>query len=551
MKHVIIDKIEAARRALLGRGAWPADSLWPEIEVMYPTHRTQGDYSTNVAMKLAKILQRSPLDIGHEIAAALPMEGVDKVEVAPPGFINIFVNEKFLAGGVRLILEQGEHFGENKTGIQAFGAPQRVLVEFLSANPTGPIHLGNGRAAFTGDVLVRVLRACQYEVIAEYIINDYGKQLDTLAESVLRRYLQAQGINIDYPDELYRGDYIKDLASQLQLKDTKLGSANAMVAMRTEVKEWALAKMVQEIKQFVEERLHIHYDVWKSERSLYEPAKVEQAKRWLRDHGLIYEAEGATFFNSTKYGDDKDRVIIKANGETTYFFSDILYLIDKFQDRHIDHWIWYLGADHHGYEGRVQAALAALGHKGKLDVIFVQLVRLIFNGQELRMSKRQGTYITLEELIDEIGLDVARWFFLMYDANTHMDFDLNLARERSEHNPVFYVQYAYARICSLLNKVGEQAVAPIHVTNPKEEDLIKTLFQFPELVVEISRSYEVHRLPQYALELARAFHKFYTISRVLEMDATVNVSRLQLVQATQIVLRNTLQFMGITAPTKM
>lgn len=550
MKHVIIDKIETAIQTLQTQQAWPSLVL-PDIEVTYPTHRAQGDYSSNIAMRLAKLLKKNPLDIGRELQAVLPMEGIEKVEVVAPGFINFFVNEKFLAGGVRLILEQGEQFGENQTGLKTDGQPKKVLVEFLSANPTGPIHLGNGRAGFTGDVLVRVLRRCHYDVIAEYIINDYGKQLDTLAESVLRRYLQEQGINIDYPEELYKGDYIKDLAKRIELKDAKLASASAMIAMRQEVKEWALQEMVKQIKNFVTERLHIHYDVWQSERALYEPNKVEQAKAWLQQHGLIYETDGATFFASTKYGDDKDRVIIKANGETTYFFSDILYLIDKFAVRKIDHWVWYLGADHHGYEGRMQAALAALGHKGKLDIIFVQLVRLMFNGKEMRMSKRKGTFVTLEELVDEIGLDVARWFFLMYDANTHMDFDLNLAREQSEHNPVYYVQYAHARICSLLKKVGQPAVAPIHLTNPAEEELVKLLFQLPEVIVAVSQTYHVHKLPQYAIEVARAFHKFYAVSRVLEDDGTVNVSRWQIVQATQVVLRNTLQLMGVSAPEKM
>ncbi|MBI4406964.1 MAG: arginine--tRNA ligase, partial [Candidatus Kerfeldbacteria bacterium] len=431
------------------------------------------------------------------------------------------------------------------------GQPKKIMVEFLSANPTGPIHLGNGRAGFTGDVLVRVLRASGYDVIAEYIINDYGKQLDTLAESVLRRYLQLQGINIDYPEELYKGDYIKDLAGKVQLKDVKLGNANAMVEMRNEVKAWALEEMVKQIQDFVEHKLHIHYDVWKSERSLYDDKKVAAARAFLTKHELTYVADGATWFASTKFGDDKDRVITKANGENTYFFSDILYLFDKFEDRKIEHWIWYLGADHHGYENRMQAALTALGHAGKLDIIFVQLVRLMFNGKEMRMSKRKGTFVTLEELVDEVGVDVVRWFFLMYDANTHMDFDLNLAREQSDNNPVFYVQYAYARICSLLAKAGQQAPGPIQFVSDAEEQLAKQLFQLPDVVVDIAQQYGVHKLPQYAIEVARAFHRFYTMNRVIEADGSINVSRYQLVQATQVVLRNALLLMGITAPEKM
>ena len=545
MKSVIVDKIEAAAKNL-----WPSLQL-PEIEISYPTHRKHGDYASNIAMKLAKVLKKSPLDIGHELQAAIDAEGIEKVEVVSPGFINFFVNEKFLAGGVRLILEQGEKFGENTTGLKPDGQPRRYLVEFLSANPTGPIHLGNGRAGFTGDVLSNILRASGYDVISEYYINDHGKQLDTLAESVLRRYIQLQGINIDYPEELYKGDYVKELAGQIQLKDVKLGNNQVMLEMRNEVREWAVQAMVKQIQSLVQTKLGIHYDVWKSERSLYDPHLIAEADKFFEQHGLIYQQDGATFFASTRFGDDKDRVIKKSDGETTYFYSDILYLFDKFEKRGIEHWIWYLGADHHGYEGRIQASLAAMGHQGTLDVIFVQLVRLMFNGKEMRMSKRKGTFVTLEELIDEIGLDVTRWFFLMYDANTHMDFDLNLARERSETNPVYYVQYAHARICSLLKKVGTQPTGPIHFTNAAEEELAKLLFQLPEILIAVSRSYHVHTLPQYALEVARAFHKFYAVSRVLETDGSVNISRLHLAQATKVVLANTLRLMGISAPDQM
>lgn len=551
MKAIIIDKIQTAIQQLQDQNVWADIAVLPEIIVDYPSHSDHGDYASNIAMRLAKVLKQPPLVIAQTLATAIDQTGIEQIQVAAPGFLNFFVNDKFLAGGVRLILQQQEKFGLNQTGLKETGKPTKVMVEFLSANPTGPIHLGNGRAGFTGDVLVRVLRASGYEVIAEYLMNDYGKQLDTLAESVLRRYLQAQGINIDYPDELYKGDYVKDLASKIQLKDAKIGNAQAMIDMRNEVKEWALKEMIKQIQDFVENTLHIHYDVWKSEKALNDPKHIAQAMAWLKKHELIYELDGATFFSSTKYGDDKDRVIIKANGETTYFFSDILYLIDKFEDRKIDKWVWYLGADHHGYEGRMQAALTAMGHAGKLDIIFVQLVRLIFNGKELRMSKRKGTYVPLEELVEEVGLDVTRWFFLMYDANTHMDFDLNLAREQSENNPVFYVQYAYARICSLLKKVGKHEPTPIQFTNPTEEDLVKLLFQLPEVVVEISQTYHVHQLPQYAIDVARAFHKFYSVSRVIDVDGKINSSRVQLAEATKLVLENTLRLMGISAPDHM
>ncbi len=548
MKKIIVDKIEEAIVSLQDNNDWPRFDI-PKFDVNYPQHKEHGDFAVNVAMVIARHVKKTPMEVGSDIKSTIDMEGIDRIEVVQPGFINIYVNEKFLAGGVKYILEKGADYGKNLSGV-INGTPQKMMVEFLSANPTGPLHLGNGRGGFTGDVMARVLRASGYDVISEYYVNDFGNQVEVLAESVLRRYLQNQGIKIDYPEELYKGDYIKELADKIELKDIQLGSQDAMTKIREEVKEWSMKQMIQEIKTFVEGTLKIHYDVWKSEKSLHTKKNIDHAMNFLRDNNLIYEKEGATFFSSMQYGDDKDRVIIKSTGEHTYFFSDILYLIDKFVDRKIDHWIWYLGADHHGYKGRIEAAMKAIGHEGKMDVIFVQLVRLMFNGKELRMSKRKGTFITLDELIGEVGIDVARWFFLMHDANTHMDFDLNLAREQSEKNPVYYVQYAHARISSVMKKVSEPPSGPIHFTSAAEEALAKALFKFPELVEEVSTSHHIHKLPNYALEVARTFHKFYAANRVIE-DDVVNMSRLQLVQATQIVIANTLAIMGIAAPEKM
>jgi len=548
MKAIIIDKIQTAIQQLQDQDVWADIQTLPEIVVDYPTLPEHGDYASNIAMRLAKVLKQNPLEIAQTLATAIDQTGLEQIKVAAPGFLNFFVNEKFLAGGVRLILQQQEKFGLNQTGLKPNGQPKKVLVEFLSANPTGPIHLGNGRGGFSGDVLSRVLRASGYEVIAEYYFNDAGNQIETLAESVLRRYLQLQGIKIDYPEELYKGEYITDLAKELNLTDATLQN---MVAMRDSIKETVVGKMLQQIKDLINNKLNIHYDVWKSEKSLYHDNAADRAKQLLNQHHLLYEQDGATWFKSTEFGDDKDRVIIKSNGEYGYFFPDILYILDKFLDRKIDHWVLYLGADHHGYQGRLEAALKAFGYGGQMDIIFVQLVRLMFNGKELRMSKRKGNFVTLEEVVDEVGIDVTRWFFLMYDANTHMDFDLNLAREQSENNPVFYVQYAYARICSLLKKIGKHEPAPIQFTNPTEEELAKLLFQLPEVLVDVSVTYHVHQLPQYAIEVARAFHKFYSVSRVIDADGQVNLSRVQLVEATKLVLENTLRLMGISTPDHM
>lgn len=545
MKPVIIDKIHQAIQTIQKEGIWPAVVI-PGFDVNYPAKREYGDYAVNIAMKLAKLVQQNPMEVGELIKSHLNLEGLERVEVVRPGFINIFVNSTFLAGGVRYILEKQADYGKNQSGI-VNGKAKKVLVEFLSANPTGPIHLGNGRGGFGGDVLARVLRANGYEVIAEYYFNDAGHQIEILAESVLRRYLQQQGIKIDYPEELYKGEYISDLAAELDLANVTLQN---MATVRDSIKTTVVGKMLQQIKDLINNKLQIHYDVWKSEKTLYEGNNVSRAKQLLEDRQLLYEQDGATWFKSTQFGDDKDRVIIKSTGEYGYFFPDILYILDKFMDRTIDRWILFLGADHHGYQGRLEAALQAFGYGGKMDIIFVQMVRLMFNGKELKMSKRKGTFVTLEELIDEVGLDVTRWFFLMHEPNTHMDFDLNLAKEHSDKNPVYYVQYAHARICSILNKIPSLPPAPLQFTNPTEEDLAKVLLRLPELVEEVGHSYQVHKLPQYALEVARTFHHFYTTSRVLDGE-TVNRTRLQLVQATKIVLSNTLQLMGINAPDKM
>lgn len=544
MKHVIQSKIQAAIDDLISQHVW-ADFNVPQFDVHYPQHRDHGDYASNVAMVLAKLLKRAPMEIGEDIKAHLNLDGLDRIEIIQPGFLNFFINEEFLTGGVNLILKESQQYGHN-----TIGTGKNYLVEFISANPTGPIHLGNGRGGFTGDTIVRVLRASGYTVTAEFYVNDFGNQADTLAESVLRRYLQEQGIKIDYPENLYQGEYIKDLAKKIDLKDVPLGNQHAMQEIREEIKQWSMNEMLEQIKNLVSTKLDIQYDVWKSEGSLHTEANLQRANDFLENNNLIYEKDGAKFFPTSRYGDEKDRVMIKSDGNPTYFLSDILYLIDKFEDRKIDHWVWILGADHHGYKPRMEAALEAMNHKSQMDIIFVQLVRLMFNGKELKMSKRKGTFITLEELVDEIGIDVARWFFLMHEPNTHMDFDLNLAREQSDKNPVYYVQYAHARISSLLKKIPNDSNVPVTFTSQAEEDLAKILFRLPELVEDVSNTYQVHKLPQYALEVARAFHKFYTSNRVIDNDE-VNYSRVQLVKATQIVLQNTLALMGISAPEKM
>jgi arginyl-tRNA synthetase len=518
----------------------------PEFDVEPPKSTKFGDYSTNLAMKLASLVKLRPMDIAELLKDQIDQQYFSKIEIAAPGFINFTFKEEYLEKKILDILEQ-----KNKYGQLALGQEKKVQVEFISANPTGPLHLGNGRGGFFGDCLASVLQFAGYKVKREYYMNDRGNQTDTLSESVIRRYLQNEGINVDYPDELYRGEYIKELAKKIKIKDFKIKNVSEIQKVKEEIKLWALEEMQNNIKKVVEEKCRIKFDRWFSEKSLYEGKLKEEIWDLLQQKNLIYKQEEAWWFKATLFGDDKDRVIVKKDGDPTYFFSDILYLTNRFQKREFDKVIMVWGCDHHGDVQRVQAAAEALGHKGQLDILLYQLVRLIFNGQELKMSKRKGTFVTLEELVDEVGIDVVRWFFLMYQLGSHMDFDLNLARKKSEQNPVFYVQYAHARICSILAKIPKNE--KLRTKNDKlisEIDLLKELLKFPDLIEEVAQTYETQRLPQYALELARKFHKFYNECRVIDRNEVIEF-RLNLIKASKIVIANILKLMGISSPEKM
>lgn len=519
-----------------------------KFNIEYPKASKFGDYSCNVAMQLAPVLHTNPMGIANELALYIDDKYFEKIDVAPPGFINFYLKKKYLAKRVAGILETKTKYG--KTDL---GQGKKAQVEFISANPTGPLHLGNGRGGFFGDCLANVLSFADYKVKREYILNDRGKQVDTLGESVIRRYLQEQGIKVDYPDELYKGDYIKDLAKKVKLKDFKSNQSEEIEKVKGEVKEWALKEMVKDIERVTAEKCNIKFDRMFSEKSLYKGKLREEVWNYFFEKNLFYKKDEAWWFKASQFGDEKDRVVVKENEQPTYFFSDILYLADRFEKRKFDKVIMVWGCDHHGDVTRVQAAAEVLGHKGKLDIVLYQLVRLMFNGKELRMSKRKGTFVTLEELVDEVGLDVVRWFFIMYQVGSHMDFDLNLAKKKSEQNPVYYVQYAHARICSILNKISKSKLEEsknIEYSNHSEVELIKELIKFPDLVEEVAETYEVHKIPQYTLDIARKFHKFYSECRVIN-DDQVNIARLNLTKATKIVIANSLKLMGISAPTKM
>lgn len=522
--------------------AYP-DVVSVEVDMAPAKDVKHGDYASTVALKLAPHVKQAPLEVAKNLVAQLGMVSIlAKAEVAPPGFINFFLKSAWLQQQVKGILTD-KHYGAN-----TLGRKKKILVEFISANPTGPMTLGNGRGAFAGDTLANVLAMNGWNVWREYYINDIGNQVNILAESVIRRYFQQQGIPTEYPDYCYQGEYVSELAKKLKIEKLKIRD---VTALRDKVKARVLNTMIVELQRVVAKSLKVKFNAWFRESALYEKKLDVKALETLRNHDLVYEKEGATWFRTTAYGDDKARVLIKANGEKTYFLSDIALRWNRFAQRGFEREVLFLGADHHGYIKRLEAGMAALGYAKRLDVQIVQMVRLMENGTEVKMSKRAGTYVALEDLISEVGLDVARFFFLTHAANSHMDFNLSLAKEHSDKNPVFYVQYAHARISSILKKTTKIKLmtgpAEIH---PSETALVKALLDFPPLVTEVGESYEVQKLPFYATSLATKFHDFYTHCRVIDNNR-VRPQRLALIKATHMVIARALGLMGVTAPEKM
>ncbi len=490
-----------------------------KIRVTYPEGEGFGDYTTNIALQLKRP--------ANEIAGKLKSDLFEKIEVAGPGFINFFLSKEYLQKQVSAILKEKEKFGQLK-----IGQGQKINVEFISGNPTGPLTLGNGRGGFWGDVLANVLNKAGYQAKREYYINDTGEQIKKLGHSVLK---DAEAV--------YQGPYIEELRKKIKGNNPeKVGQSAAKI-------------ILQEMIKPTIKKMKIKFDIWFSEKTLHQKKEVDGILDLLKKKKLSYESEGALWFKSTQFGDDKDRVLIKAGGEKTYLASDVAYLKNKFA-RGFQKLIFFWGADHYGYVARIKAAVEALDYKKEqINIIVMQLVRLIREGQEVRMSKRTGTYVTLDELIDEVGLDVTRFFFLARGADTHLNFDLALAKTQSENNPVYYIQYAHARICSILSKSkisnSRSKIDYQLLCHPAEMKLIKQLIKLPEIIEDTAKDYQVQRLPQYAIDLATTFHQFYRDCQVLSKNIHLARARLSLVSATQIVLKNTLSLMGVSAPEKM
>lgn len=507
----------------------------PEIEIKYPQIKNYGDYSTNIAMRVAKLAKKGPIEVAELIVKNLEsriknQEFFEKIKIAKPGFINFFLSESYLQKQVSEILKEKEKFGSLK-----MGKNKKIQVEFISANPTGPLTLGNGRGGFCGDVLANVLTKAGYQVEREYYINDMGEQVRKLGHSV-----------IGDSKAVYKGEYINELRKKVKGNDAKkVGEKAGQIILEKLIKP-SIRKMV------------IKFDVWFSEKSLHDSSQVDKVLSFLKKKKLVYQKEGALWFKSTKFGDDKDRVLIRENGEKTYFASDIAYFKNKFK-RGFKKIIYFWGADHYGYVNRMKAVVEALGYKREqADFIIMQLVRLFQKGKEVRMAKRTGTYVTIDELINEVGLDVARFFFLTRGPESHLIFDLDLAKEKSEKNPVYYIQYAFARICSILRKLEfkDRKSKIIFkglnlLKEPAELNLIKQLIRFPEVIEDTVKDYQVQRIPQYSIDLATSFHRFYKDCKVLTKDREIMRARVSLVKATKIILKNTLDLMGISSPEKM
>ena len=539
--------IEAGDLPALESGERPA----VEVEVERPANAEFGDFASNLAMKLARPYRRSPLEIATTLARRLAEDGggvIESADAAAPGFLNVRLADHPLEETVATILADPENWGRVRRIRQ-----RRVNVEFVSANPTGPLTIGNARGAFIGDLLCRILEAGGQDVTREYYFNDSGGQIDKLGASVvaLRRGAAV-------PDDGYHGDYVSALATEVS--DELLAEATAPDATDSTadavVGHWAARRVREQIEASLE-RLGVHFDVWKSEGALHGEGWVERAIERLRAGGHIYEQDGAVWFRSTAFGDDKDRVIIRSNGLPTYFAADIGYVTEKFS-RGFDHLIYIWGADHHGTVARLRNAASAMGYDpNAVQVLLYSWVRFVRDGVEVSMSKRAGDFITLDELLAEVGADAARWFFASRAPTSSIDFDIELAKKQSAENPVYYVQYAHARIASILRKAAEAGLAPasdVRGALPGEPEalLARIVARFPEVVEDAVLAEETHGVTAYATELATQFHAFYRDARVVDPDEPLrSAHRLALVAATKTTLANALGLLGISAPESM
>lgn len=528
---------------------------FPAVEIEEPKIADHGDFACNFAMLSARIQKMAPRKIAEAIVSRIEDTSglLVRTEIAGPGFINFFLAPSAWPPVVKQVLDADMAYGAS-----GIGNGQKIQIEFVSANPTGPLHVGHGRGAAVGDTVANILSMCGYSVHREYYINDSGRQIHTLGRSVRYRAFELLGEAVQFPEECYQGDYIKDIAQAILDDEGEAFFQQDEERVVAHCARHAAQSIIAGIRSDLES-FGIRFDEWFSEQSLYDNGRVDQALSELKSRQVVYESDGAAWFKTTDFGDEKDRVVVRQNGQTTYFASDIAYHHNKLQrgfDRLINVW----GADHHGYIPRMKAAVEATGwDPQRFQVLLVQLVSLLRGGQPVAMGKRSGEFITLKEVIDEVGSDAARFIFLTRDYDSPLDFDLEVAKQKSNDNPVYYVQYVHARIASILRKAEEQGIelsgwqeaAGLRLVEAEEIQLIKALARYPQVVEGAARTLAPHRITFYLMQLAATFHAYYNKHRVLTDDPTLTLGRLNLVLAVQKVIRNGLRLLGVSAPDQM
>ena len=552
IKSILAEAIKNAAQKAIDNGILKEGAL-PEVLLEVPPQKQFGDFATNFAMQSARSLKCNPRRIAQAVIDNLDCAYIEKAEIAGPGFVNFYLKQDWLYDMLKHIIAEGENYGNLKNDCR-----EKIQLEYVSANPTGPLHVGHGRGAAVGSALANLMKAAGYDVTREYYINDAGNQINNLAASVNARYLEQLGQQVEFPENGYHGyDIIETAQRIIRIYGDKflhMDEAERLQQFRTIALQEKLAALKEDLAAF-----NVHFDVWFSEQSLHDADEIRKACDLLTERGYMYEKDGALWLKATEHGDDKDRVVIRDNGVPTYFAADIAYHRNKFArgfDRIINLW----GADHHGYIARMKAAVGALGYSpDQLEILILQMVSLYRNGELVKMSKRTGQSVTLNELIEEVGTDAARFFFTMRSIDSQLDFDMTLATEKSNENPVYYIQYAHARICSIMRQLEENGITAVPaeqlalsaLTAPEELELIKKLGEYPELIALAARERAVHRVAHYVHELAGLFHSFYNQCRILGVEQDVQQARIALVKVVGHVIRHALGLLGVSAPERM
>ena len=512
-----------------------------EILIDIPKEKNNGDYSSNIAMQLTKVLKTNPREIATKIVDNINNDNIIKIEIAGPGFLNFFVKKDYLLDNINNVIEKKDLYGSSD-----FGAGEKVNIEYVSANPTGFLHIGHARGASYGDSLSRIMKFAGYDVTREYYINDAGNQINNLEKSIKVRYDNLCGIDSEIPENGYHGKDIIEVAKSIY--DEYSSDAPNSIFRKKGV-EFLLTQIKKDLKDF-----DVDFDVWYSETSLYEDGSVDNALNYLKENNYTYESEDATWLKTTMYGDEKDRVLVKSDSNNTYFLPDIAYHVNKYK-RGYDSLIDVLGADHHGYIARLKAAIKMMGYDSdKLDVKILQMVRLLRDGEEIKLSKRTGKTITLSELLSEVGKDAARYFFSMRSLDSQMDFDMTLATKKSNENPVYYIQYAHARICSIIREYNndiKQINSYETINSDYAYSLLNKVYEFNSVVQMSAKKREPHLIANYVYELATLFHSFYAHEKVLTDDLKYTQERINLIYAVALTIKNACSLLGVDAPEKM